>query len=166
MMFSKGKRSKKSPAASPKKSIVFHDGLSVLADELQLAIKWDRPSVLLVVHKARSGQGIVQTALQRELAKLGQTIKRFELKDTSADMIPGMIRHFPRGDRTVYFFSHLGRKEKNKDGKDTYRALNLCRETFVENRIRAIFWLTLGEASDLPSFAPDFWAFRHRVVDF
>ena len=29
-----------------------------------------------------------------------------------------------------------------------------------------MFWLTLSEASNLPKFAPDFWAFRHRVIEF
>ncbi|MCJ7435298.1 MAG: tetratricopeptide repeat protein, partial [Anaerolineales bacterium] len=52
------------------------------------------------------------------------------------------------------------------DGNDAYQALNLYRETLVEKRIRVVFWLTEKEASNLPRFAPDFWAFRHRVIEF
>jgi tetratricopeptide (TPR) repeat protein len=40
------------------------------------------------------------------------------------------------------------------------------REYFVDYTIRAIIWLTKGEAIELSRHAPDFWAFRHRVVDF
>jgi tetratricopeptide (TPR) repeat protein len=36
----------------------------------------------------------------------------------------------------------------------------------VERAIKAVFWLTVNEAANIPRFAPDFWAFRHRVVEF
>ena len=47
-----------------------------------------------------------------------------------------------------------------------YRALNMQRELFVENRVKAVLWLTTAEAANLARHAPDFWAFRHRVVEF
>jgi tetratricopeptide (TPR) repeat protein len=40
------------------------------------------------------------------------------------------------------------------------------REYFVEANIRAIFWLSKYEAKQCSRFAPDFWAFRHKVVEF
>jgi tetratricopeptide (TPR) repeat protein len=36
----------------------------------------------------------------------------------------------------------------------------------VEDKVRAVFWLTEREAAELPRRAPDFWAFRHWVVEF
>jgi tetratricopeptide (TPR) repeat protein len=36
----------------------------------------------------------------------------------------------------------------------------------VENQIKVVFWLTPSEAANLPRFAPDFWSFRHRVIEF
>jgi tetratricopeptide (TPR) repeat protein len=36
----------------------------------------------------------------------------------------------------------------------------------MEHRFRTIFWLTENESRNLPQFAPDFWAFRHRVIEF
>jgi tetratricopeptide (TPR) repeat protein len=44
--------------------------------------------------------------------------------------------------------------------------LNLHRETLIEQKVKAVFLLTMREASNLPSYAPDFWAFRHRVLEF
>ena len=35
----------------------------------------------------------------------------------------------------------------------------------MEEKIRAVFWLTAVESRGLPRFAPDFWAFRHRVIE-
>jgi tetratricopeptide (TPR) repeat protein len=40
------------------------------------------------------------------------------------------------------------------------------REYLVEGNIKAIFWLTLNEGKQLARFSPDFWAFRHKVVEF
>jgi tetratricopeptide (TPR) repeat protein len=40
------------------------------------------------------------------------------------------------------------------------------REYLVEDKVRAVFWLTEREAADLPRRAPDFWAFRHWVGEF
>jgi Flp pilus assembly protein TadD len=40
------------------------------------------------------------------------------------------------------------------------------RELFVEERVKAVLWLTTAEANNLARHAPDFWAFRHRVVEF
>jgi tetratricopeptide (TPR) repeat protein len=53
-----------------------------------------------------------------------------------------------------------------KGGFNAYRALNMRREFFVDNEMRIVLWLTKKEASNLPRHAPDFWAFRHRVVEF
>jgi predicted Zn-dependent protease len=40
------------------------------------------------------------------------------------------------------------------------------REYLIEGNIRAIFWLTKNELKQLTRFSPDFWAFRHKVVEF
>lgn len=40
------------------------------------------------------------------------------------------------------------------------------RELLVDYRIRVIVWVTAAETVDLSRHAPDFWAFRHRVVEF
>jgi hypothetical protein len=44
--------------------------------------------------------------------------------------------------------------------------LNMHREYFIEGNIKAIFWLTINEARQLSRFSPDFWSFRHKVVEF
>jgi tetratricopeptide (TPR) repeat protein len=71
----------------------------------------------------------------------------------------------PLSDQTVFFVSNID-WGGGEDGKAAYRALNLYRELLVENRIKAVFWLTPNEAANLPRYAPDFWAFRHRYLEF
>ena len=65
----------------------------------------------------------------------------------------------------MFFISGIGRN--NDAGRGViYRALNFQRELLVENRIILVLWLGTPEAAELALQAPDFWAFRHRVVEF
>lgn len=142
----------------------FSEGLLALLDELQLAIKWHRPSILLVVHKTKSGQIKAENALKIELEKFSQKVICFQVNNNQSDVIRLILNTQNYGD-VVFFITDIDHGA-GADGNDAYRALNLYRETLVEKRIRVVFWLTEKEASNLPRFAPDFWAFRHRVIEF
>ena len=142
----------------------FSEGLLALIDELQLAIKWHRPSILLVVHKSKSGQIKAENALKTELDKFSQKVICFQVNNNQSDVIRLILDTQNYGD-VVFFITDIDHGA-GADGNDAYRALNLYRETLVEKRIRVVFWLTEMEASNLPRFAPDFWAFRHRVIEF
>jgi tetratricopeptide (TPR) repeat protein len=142
----------------------FSEGLSALLDELQLAIKWQRPSILLAVHKSKTGQIKAEHALKNELSKFAQKVICFQINNKQSDAIR-LILDTQNFENVVFFITDIDHGA-GVDGNDAYRALNLYRETLVEKRIRVIFWLTEKEASNLPRFAPDFWAFRHRVIEF
>ena len=140
------------------------EGLSALKGELQLAIKWHRPSILLAVNKSKSGQTKAEDSLKKELSKFAQKVIFIRINNKQSDAIRLILNTQNRED-VVFFISDLD-SGSGVDGKDAYRALNLYRESLVEKRIRVVFWLTEKEASNLPRFAPDFWAFRHRVIEF
>jgi tetratricopeptide (TPR) repeat protein len=142
----------------------FSEGLSALLDELKLAIKWHRPSILLAVHKSKSGQIKAENALKNELEKFSQRVICFQVNNNQSDVIR-LILDTQDYENIVFSITNIDHGA-GVDGNDAYRALNLYRETLVEKRVRVVFWLTEKEASDLPRFAPDFWAFRHRVIEF
>jgi tetratricopeptide (TPR) repeat protein len=148
---------------SPKRTS-FEENIELLFEELELAIKWERPSILLAVHKSKLGQDRAGKALEGKLAKLGKSITHIIVNNEHPD-VPHSIVAASAVDRSVFFVSNID-WGGGTDGKDAYRALNIYRELFVENKIKAVFWLTPGEAANLPRFAPDFWAFRHRVIEF
>jgi len=142
----------------------FKEGLEILKDEIQFAFQWHRPSILLAVHKSKTSQIKAQQALEFEITKINKNVVRIKADSRSTDVISTMCRttnnhHF------VFFVSDLGRAE-DVDTQKVFRALNMHRELLVEQQIRVIFWLTKLEAASLPRYAPDFWAFRHRVVEF
>jgi tetratricopeptide (TPR) repeat protein len=134
-----------------------------LEQELALALRWDRPSILLAVYASEFVRAEAGALLEAWLREQGQAVARVQVAgpaDPVAD-VPRLLREWPDRDRTVFFVSGL-----RQGAPTTWNALNVRREYLVADRIRAVFWLTEREASELPRRAPDFWAFRHWVVEF
>lgn len=158
----------KKPADNAKKKIPYSKSLKVgienLSDEIQLALQWNRPSILFAIHSSKAGLIKSKQALEKEILHLNKKVKRLEVGENSMDLIRAIRATTDRGN-IVFFIS--GFEDANNNSKDSvYRLLNMQREFFVENLIRVVFWLTKEEAGKLPHAAPDFWAFRHRVVEF
>ncbi len=147
-----------------KSSQSFEENIRTLSSELELAIRWGRPSILLAICKSKLSQNRAENALERSAEELGQSIKRISVNGERSD-VAHLILENERVDKSIFFVTNLD-QGGGDDGKNAYRALNIYRELFVEQEVRCVFWLTLSEASNLPKFAPDFWAFRHQVVEF
>jgi len=135
-----------------------------LARELERAIRFDRPSILLAIYASEFVRAGVEAALEAHLREMGQAVARVHVSEDNYD-VPLHLAANPDRVTTVFFVSGL-QWGGGADGRNAYRALNIRREYFVDFRIRAVFWLTEKEAVALPNHAPDFWAFRHRVVEF
>jgi tetratricopeptide (TPR) repeat protein len=103
-------------------------------------------------------------ALERSLVEIGQQVVQFAVDDRHFD-IPLLLSRRSDLDCSVFSVTGLSKGGGN-EGANAYRALNMRREHFVDHSIRVIIWLVKAEANDLSRHAPDFWAFRHRVVDF
>jgi tetratricopeptide (TPR) repeat protein len=143
----------------------FEENIDTLHDELVLAMKWGRPSVLVAVNKSRFGQEKAEKALEVRLGQEGLGVKRVLINDKRADISALIDPNEAKAAASVFFISNID-WGGGEDGADAYRGLNLHRELFVDGKIKAVFWLTANEAARLPRLAPDFWAFRHRVVEF
>ncbi len=143
----------------------FSEGISTLYDEIQLAFQWHRPSILLAIHSSSGGQLISQQFLEKKLVKENQKVHYIAPDSKNPDVI-NTVCLTPDHEKTVFFISGLEHANQVSPNGDIYRALNIHREHLVEQKICAVFWLTEIEAANLPRFAPDFWAFRHRVIEF
>jgi tetratricopeptide (TPR) repeat protein len=156
---------KKMTDINPTYSKSFKENIDVLLDELKLAIQWDRPSILLTVHTSKYSQNKAQRVLAEGLQKIGQTAINIVVNKEAADIPLQVMEKQGNKNRMVFFISNID-WGGGDDGKNAYNALNLYREFFVEQRIRLVLWLTQKEELNLPRYAPDFWAFRHRVIEF
>ena len=56
--------------------------------------------------------------------------------------------------------------ECGPEGVHVFKEFNKNREYFIDNNIRAIFWLYENEVSDFAANATECWILRHRVVEF
>lgn len=158
----KKRRGSKQPD-TPKFSKARAEGVSVLLDEIRLALEWNRPSILLAVQKNKRPLSKAEIVLEESLRCLNHDVIRVDLcKQLS--VFPRLLFWSPASRQPVFFFSRL--ECEAGGGKDVYRALNLHRETLIEQHTCGVFWLSSEEAASLVRFAPDFWAFRHRVVEF
>ena len=143
----------------------FEDRIDILFHELELATKWQRPSVLLAIYNSDDVRADADIALENRLHNLGQSTYHIRIKNQKNADVSLLISELADFGNVVFFIEGL-RWEAGEDDRCTYRILNKSREFFIENQIRVVFWLTEHEAIDLAHFAPDYWAFRHRVIEF
>lgn len=155
---------KKERAASQQHNKAFDTGLDILAGEIDLALKWDRASILIAVHFSKQREAETQSALEKIITKHRQKIMYTNVSAQTPDVIREICG---RDDikETIFFVTGLGNANSLSSGR-VFQALNNNRELLVESRVRIVFWLNGVELSELPRHAPDFWAFRHRVVEF
>jgi tetratricopeptide (TPR) repeat protein len=64
-------------------------------------------------------------------------------------------------DNTVFFAHNM-----EKGFPDALQYLNFKREELVEHHVKAVFWVREEELARISLEAPDFFAFRNRVVEF
>jgi len=139
-------------------------GIASLMDEIRLAFQWSRPSILVAVHKGSAGQEKARAQLRKEIQAINKKVRNIEVNRNNLNVIQSALKS-PDHANIVFFVSGIGRNNEN-DRRSIYRALNFQREILVDNRIILVLWLSAAEAGEIPHLAPDFWAFRHRVVEF
>ena len=155
---------KKERAASQQHSKAFDTGLEILAGEIDLALKWDRASILIAVHFSKQREAETQGAFEKIISKYQQKIIYTNVSAETPDVIRQICGRDDIKD-TIFFVTGLGNANSLSSGQ-VFQALNNNRELLVESRVRIVFWLNGVELAELPRHAPDFWAFRHRVVEF
>ena len=143
----------------------FEDRIDILFHELELATKWRRPSVLLAIYNSEYVRADADIALENRLHNLGQSAYHIKIKNQKSADVSSLISELANLSNVVFFVEGL-QCGAGEDDRCTYRILNKSREFFIENQIRVVFWLTENEAIDLAHFAPDYWSFRHRVIEF
>jgi tetratricopeptide (TPR) repeat protein len=144
---------------TPKIGGAVDDCLIILLNEIKLATTWSRPSILLAVHRSKIYREQAIFAMEQKLAELSIEVVHIIPSRDQLDIL-NVIKQKPNPNRTIFFIQGLG------DRNEIYAGLNFHREIIVENQIKLIFWLTTEECTSISRRAPDFWAFRHRVIEF
>jgi tetratricopeptide (TPR) repeat protein len=143
----------------------FEDRIDILFHELELATKWQRPSVILAVYSSEYVRADATIALENHLQALGQSTHHIKIKDQESADVSLKISELSSLANVVFFVEGL-RWGRGQNNHYIYDVLNERKEFFIENRVRVVFWLTEKEAVDMAHYAPDYWTFRHRVIEF
>lgn len=143
----------------------IEDRIDILFKELELANTWQRPSILLAIYSSEYIHSDASAALENQLIDIGMKAVRIDIKESDSLDLAAIIAAVEEAEKVVFFVDGL-RWAAQKDGTNIYRVLNTSRENFITRQIRVVFWLTENEAIDLARYAPDYWAYRHRVVEF
>src|SRR6266436_7366169 len=103
------------------------DRLDIFFRELELAIKWQRPSILLAVYPSEAIHAEAEAALENKVISCGQKVIHIRGADGENLDLSRFISHTPEADKAIFFVDGLSRG-RQRDGFDLYRALNQSRE--------------------------------------
>lgn len=147
------------------KQASMDDRIDILFRELELAIRWKRPSILLAVFSANQVHNEVLATLRNRLMGVGQDVTSVQMDAKDKSDIPQYLASLPHLDQKIIFvdgFNLTDPQAKNA----AFHALNIGRDFFIHHQVRVVFWLAADTASELARQAPEFWGYRHRVVEF
>ena len=129
-----------------------------LSNYLNRAHKHNKASILFALYLSE----FLRSDMERSLSAL---LKEQGLQVAGVDA--GAHKDLPaffsstNSDDTVFFVHNI-----EKGFPEALQFLNFKRENLVEDHIKVIFWVTEEELSRISREAPDFFAFRNRVVEF
>lgn len=147
---------------STPEEISFETRIDTLFKELDLAIRWNRPAIFLVVYSSAFIAAKAIAALENRLIKIGQEIAHLTPEPGHKLDVISTVKNWER-ESTVFFAMNM---ECNGDGASNYEIINSNNKFLVDNPMRIVYWLTEEDFLELAKEASPSWSFRHRMIEF
>ena len=119
----------------------FEERIDTLFTELELAFKWNRPSILFAIYGSEALYADASSALERKLDSSGQKVVHIQQNKDNFQKFISLVSDIADLENTVLFYSCLG-DDVLKDKASLESALSFYGEFLRENRIKIVFWLT------------------------
>ncbi len=136
----------------------FETRVSRLEGYLTRAYANSRPSILFALYLSEFLRADVERSLEKSLKEKGLEIIRVDTGEHRD--LPGYFSSIDSS-KTVFFVHNV-----EKGFPDSLQYLNFKRENLVEHKTKVVFWVREEELARISTEAPDFFAFRNRVVEF
>ena len=149
----------------PDISLPLQDRIDILFHEIELAVRWDRPSILFAIYKSDIIRDEVNSTLKEKLEQISQKPHFIKANINHQFDFLDQVSQLPDLAHTVLFIDGFN-WECGPEGAPVFTEFNKNREYFVDNNIRAIFWLYEKEVSEFATNATECWVLRHRMVEF
>ncbi len=146
-------------------NLPFQDRIDILFREIELAVRWDRPSILFAIYKSDITRDEVNSVLREKLESISQKTHLIQTTFNNQFDFLDQISELPNLAQTVLIIDGFN-WECGPEGVRVFQEFNKNREFFIDNNIRAVFWLFENEVSDFAANATECWVLRHRVVEF
>jgi len=143
----------------------FQDRVDILFHEIELAVKWDRPSILFAIYNSDFIRDKVNALLEEKLETIAQKTHPIRTNYKNKFDFLSQISQLPDLSQNILLIDGFN-WECGAEGVGVFKEFNKHREYFIDNNIRAIFWLFENEVSDFAANATECWILRHRVVEF
>ncbi len=144
----------------------LEDQLESIFTELNLALKWKRPSILFAIYNSRLIRQSAQDGLENIIVNAGQTVVHYQIEYDQKINLVQFVDEITQHGNAILYIDPLHSDSRDSQIQHLVTMLNSCRSYLVENLVRVVFWLTENEALSVAHQAPDFWASRHRVFEF
>ena len=129
-----------------------------LSNYLNRAHKYNKPSILFALYLSEFLRTDIEKSLNALLKEQGLLVVSVDAEEHKD--LPSFFSSLD-SNNTVFFVHNL-----EKGFPEALQFLNFKREELVDNHVKVIFWVKEGELSSISLEAPDFFAFRNRVVEF
>ncbi|MDA0524342.1 tetratricopeptide repeat protein [Methanococcoides alaskense] len=129
-----------------------------LCNYLGRSHKYNKASILFALYLSEFLRDDVEESIKRILKEQGLNVVIVDAGENK-----DLPLYFSLTDsKNIIFFVH----NLEKGFPETIQYLNFKREELVEHHVKVVFWTTEEELSRISVEAPDFFAFRNRVVEF
>ena len=140
----------------------FEDRMEILTQELELAIHWQRPSLMLVAYDSVYVRSDSISMLENFLMDRDQKIVWIDASDPVVNSLGFWHKILDGAENVVFFLDGLNDLAYQRGfmgilSQHTY--------LFAEKNARLVFWLTYKEASVIAYQAPALWAGRQRLIE-
>jgi tetratricopeptide (TPR) repeat protein len=146
-------------------TLSFHERVDILFNEIELAARWNRPSILFAIYKSEAIRQKACQDLSDKLRDIGQEAYVIKTNENDPFDFLSLVSRHPNLTKTVLYIDGFT-WECRSQGIGALEEFNKHREYFIDNNIRAIFWLVENEVCEFAATATECWNIRHRVVEF
>ncbi|MBI3162703.1 MAG: tetratricopeptide repeat protein [Chloroflexi bacterium] len=136
----------------------FDERVEFLCEELQPAIQWNRPAIVLAVCDSEPACADAELAAQTVLTQRGQRVVRIEIN--APGLLP-ILRKFQTSEGHIFFL-----QGSSPEQREILAQLSSHTDILTRKRIRLVIWIAEHALAELARSAPEIWTARQSVIEF
>ena len=138
--------------------------LDNISEELALAFRWNRPSILFAIYANNSLRKLAQKKLAALLVKEGYDQVLYQVEYDVTDEFPRLIKQLS-GTHSIISIDPMNSNTTISQVNRLIEILDVNKGLAIDSAAKMVIWLTQEESVLFAHLAPDLWSSRHRVIE-